>query len=89
LGDLYQENKFYRIEPVVLAIREEGTPQHWVDTYRKLPPDKHFEGLVHDFGLKDGWTCLTNGLFMAVQQTKFWWDPFQPPDISHRSLAQT
>jgi hypothetical protein len=29
--DLYQENKFYRIDPVVLAIREEGAPQHWVD----------------------------------------------------------
>jgi LuxR family transcriptional regulator len=60
--DLYQKNKFYRIDPVVSAIREEGAPQHWVDIYRKLPPDKHFEGLAHDFGLKDGWTCLTNGI---------------------------
>jgi len=56
--DLYQKKEFWRIDPVVLATREKCTPQHWTDIYRKFPPDKNFIGLAHDFGLKDGWSCL-------------------------------
>ena len=59
--DLYQKNQFWRIDPVVLATKTEYSPQHWCDIYRRFLPDKKFVGLAHDFGLKDGWTCLTKG----------------------------
>jgi len=59
--DLYQKNEFWRIDPVVLATREGRIPQHWADIYRKFSPDKNFIGLASEFGLKDGWTCLTKG----------------------------
>jgi DNA-binding CsgD family transcriptional regulator len=60
--DLYQENNFCHIDPVVLATKQKCAPQHWVDIYSRFPPDTHFEGLAHDFGLKDGWSCLTRGI---------------------------
>jgi len=58
---LYQSNEFWRIDPVVLAAMEQHCPQHWSDIYRKFPPDKKFLSLAHDFGLKDGCTCLAIG----------------------------
>lgn len=60
--DLYQTNEFWRIDPVVLATMAECAPQYWGDIYRRFLPNKNFVGLAHDFGLKDGWTCLTKGL---------------------------
>lgn len=55
--NLYQANGFDRIDPVVLAIMENSTPQHWTDIYNRFPPDKFFLSLAHDFDLKDGCAC--------------------------------
>ncbi|MDA3839531.1 MAG: autoinducer binding domain-containing protein [Patescibacteria group bacterium] len=57
--ELYQTQEFWRIDPIVLTTMASTNPQHWSETYRKLPPDKNFITLAHDFGLQDGCSCLT------------------------------
>jgi DNA-binding CsgD family transcriptional regulator len=59
--DLYQKNEFWRIDPVVLAAKERMGPQYWGNIYRMSFPDINFIGVANEFGLKDGWTCLTKG----------------------------
>ena len=59
--DLYEENDFWRIDPVLLASREKCALQRPIDRNRNMPRKKGFLGLARDFGLKDGLTCLNRG----------------------------
>lgn len=60
---LYQKKNFWRIDPIVLACKERHVPLHWEDIYKKFPPDPKFLELALDFGIKNGWTCLTQGCY--------------------------
>jgi len=67
---LYQERKYYDVDPIVKENFSRFTIQYWADTYRKLRPEKEFVAVAEDFGLCSGYTSgirnlsgTTGGLF--------------------------
>jgi len=53
---LYSAKDYQRIDPIVKMNLTSLKSQYWDDTYKVIPPPKHFLSQAKDFGLKKGYT---------------------------------
>jgi DNA-binding CsgD family transcriptional regulator len=54
---LYDQRKFYSIDPICRDNFSNYGVQYWEETYRRLGKPKEFVSIAEDFGLKAGYTC--------------------------------
>lgn len=55
--ELYFENDFHLIDPILIENFTNFGVQYWSDTYRKYGSQKEFISLAEDFELKGGYSC--------------------------------
>jgi len=54
--DIYLNQKYYQISPIIKENFTEFKLQYWADTYKKIPPPKDLLSLQESFGLTRGYS---------------------------------